>query len=158
MRYIGIDPGLEGAVALIGDGLVVVENVPVINVGGRKKTRREIDPVGCLFLLRELIAMGHEHVAAIESVHSMPEQGVASSFTFGKGFGIWIGLITSLGIPFDLVTPQRWKKVMMDGMGKDKGASVYRARQLFPLADLSLKKHHGRADALLIAEWRRRQG
>ena len=50
--------------------------------------------------------------------------------------------------------------IMLDGMQKTKDASRYKAMQLFPqLADqLNLKKHEGRADALLIAEWRRRQG
>ena len=38
-------------------------------------------------------------------------------------------------------------------MAKGKDASRVKAMQLFPLAakDLSLKKHHGRADALMMA-------
>ena len=96
--------------------------------------------------------------AAIERVNSMPGQGVASSFTFGKGFGIWLGILASFSVSVDLVHPTRWKKAMLDGMGKEKDAARIRAKELFPSADLSLRKHHGRADALLIAEYRRRLG
>ena len=36
-------------------------------------------------------------------------------------------------------------------LGKDKEASRLRAMQLYPGADLRLKKHHGRAESLLLA-------
>ena len=48
----------------------------------------------------------------------------------------------------------------MNGQGKEKDASVYRAQQLFPLAQLVGPrggKYDGRAEALLIAEYGRRQ-
>jgi crossover junction endodeoxyribonuclease RuvC len=54
------------------------------------------------------------------------------------------------------VTPQRWKKTMLDGQGKDKDAARFKAQALFPQIELHLKKHDGRADALLIAEFARR--
>ena len=98
------------------------------------------------------------HVA-LEKVHSMPGQGVRSMFSMGEGYGIWKGIITALGYPLHLITPQEWKKEMMGGMGKEKDASRLKAMQLFPkIADqLQLKKDHGKADALLIAEYLRRK-
>lgn len=155
MIWLGIDPGLDGAVAAIIDGTIHLWDSPALQVG----TKREPDASGMACLVRDYCSAGPEHVcAAIESVHSMPEQGVASSFAFGKGFGIWLGILATLRISHELVTPQRWKKAMLDGMPKDKDASRQKALQLFPQAagDLRLKKHHGRADALLIAEYRRR--
>ena len=79
-------------------------------------------------------------------------------FNFGKGFGLWLGILAGLGIPHTLVTPQAWKKEMMQGMG-DKDAARIRAQELFPhcVDSLSRKKDIGRADALLIAEYGRRQ-
>lgn len=52
------------------------------------------------------------------------------------------------------------KKEMLAGRGKEKDASRLRALELFPhlQEELKLKKHHNRADALLIAEWGRRKG
>jgi len=86
---------------------------------------------------------------------------VASSFNFGMGYGMWIGIVVGLGLPYELVTPQRWQKEMLAGMQGGKDASCIRAQELFPEADLRLgprskKLHDGRADALLLAEFGRR--
>jgi hypothetical protein len=157
MIYIGIDPGLDGAIAAIGDtGFVGVIDTPTARDGRKRRYLVSEMRSAILELCRGAQSGGVR--AAIERVHSMPKQGVASSFTFGEGFGLWQGLLAGLEIPFDLVDPRRWKKALLDGSGKDKGASRIRASQLFPGADLSLVKHHGRGDALLIAEYRRRQG
>jgi hypothetical protein len=45
---------------------------------------------------------------------------------------------------------------MLYGLPKGKDTGRLRAQQLFPTADLKFKKHHGRSDALLIAEYLRR--
>jgi len=95
-------------------------------------------------------------VCALEKVHAMPGQGVTSMFSFGEGYGVWQGILAGLQIPFDLVAPQTWKKHTMRDCSKEKGASMVKALQLYPQADIRLKKHHGRADALLIAEYLRR--
>lgn len=155
--FIGIDPGLDGAIAIIEeDGDVKVYDTPTLKIGNKRG-----------FMLQEMvnilrpIAIGPFYTAAaVEKVHSMPRQGVASAFSFGKGVGYWEGVLAALQIPYEEVTPQRWQGVMMDGMQKTKDASRLRAMQLFPqLADqLKLKSNDGRADALLIALWRRRQG
>jgi crossover junction endodeoxyribonuclease RuvC len=160
--YVGIDPGLTGAVAAIfPTGAVQTWDAPTAWDG--KKNRLLISDMRKI--LKTIVAAGDPRDrpdlairAAIERVHSMPEQGISSAFSFGEGFGYWQGLLSGLEIPFDLVTPQAWKKALLAGAAKEKDASRIRAQQLFPTADLRLKKHHGRAEALLIAEYRRRQG
>ncbi len=153
MNYIGIDPGFKGAVAIIYEnGTVKLIDTPTLKVGTRKDYMiQEMTKALSLPTLRQV---------AIEKVHSMPRQGVASAFTFGKGYGIWLGILGALHIPYEEVTPQRWQREMMDSMQRGKDASRLRAMQLFPqVADqLNLKKHDGRADALLLAEYRRRLG
>ncbi len=156
MRYIGIDPGLSGAVAVLSGPLgleFTIFDTPVATVG----KKREPVPRQMVEILRPYV---ENSAASLELVHAMPKQGVASAFNFGRGLGLWIGILAALGIPYDLVSPQRWKAVMMDGMGKEKDAARVRAMQLFPSASdhLALKKYHGRAEALLIAEYRRRLG
>jgi crossover junction endodeoxyribonuclease RuvC len=97
-------------------------------------------------------------LASIEQVHAMPGEGAVGAFSFGTGYGIWLGLLAALQVPHQFVTPQAWKKLMLAGGAKEKDAARLKAMQLYPcVADrLTLKKHHGRADALLIAEWARR--
>lgn len=161
--FIGIDPGLTGALACIDqDGRILgVYDTPILTVTKNKGTRRELDRSRMVQIIGNIIRNLNDETVkvAIERVNSMPGQGVASSFTFGMGYGVWLGIVAAFKLPVDLVHPVRWKKVMLDGMGKDKDASRIRAQEMFaPYVDLNLKKHHGRADALLIAEWRRRQG
>lgn len=165
MMIIGIDVGLSGAIAVLHDytsAVVGVWDTPILTIKKNKGVRHEIDRPALAELMREILRQRDElgePVACIEAVHSMPGQGVASSFEFGKGYGQFLMLMTVLKIPVDLVSPQRWKKTMMADMGKDKDASRIRAKELFgSQIDLSLKKHHGRADAILIAEYRRRLG
>lgn len=161
MITIGIDPGLGGAVACLGpDGRVLrLSDTPILTIDKNSSIRHEPDRVAMAHLIQDMIVVAQGNVrVAIEKVHSMPDQGAASGFSFGMGYGIWLGILAAYGLPTDLVPPQRWKKVMFDGMGKEKDASRIRAKELFPEADLSLRKHHGRGDALLIAEYRRRLG
>ena len=91
----------------------------------------------------------------IEEAQSMPGQGVRSMFTTGYGLGLWVALLAALQMPYTTVRPAIWKAL---GLGKDKEQARLRAQQLFPTADLRLKKHHGRAEALLLAwyGWQRR--
>lgn len=139
---IGIDPGLSGAVATIKpSGSIELHDCPILTVG--KKSA--YNPVGMAMLLRKYQESHLALLVGLEKVHSMPEQGVSSTFIFGEGFGIWLGILAAFNIPHELVTPQAWKKSMMDGQVKDKDASRLVAMRLFPEAgnQLQLKKHHG---------------
>lgn len=157
MNVIGIDPGLSGAIAVLnGNEVVGVFDPPVTWIVHGKKKRRE-------YVLGQLmatltIAKGREAVAAIEQAQPMPRQGVTSTFSIGYGFGLYEMALTALEIPYERVRPQRWKRDVLDGTAKDKGAAYQVAQRLFPAVDLGRRSDHGRAEALLIAEWRRRQG
>jgi len=156
MIYVGIDPGLDGAVAIIHlDRTITVEDVPVVKL----KAKRKYDIQGMIALLKSLNSA--ECRIWLELVHAFPGQGVTSMFSMGEGYGLWQGILATLGLSYELVTPQRWKKAMMEGAPKDKAASVLVASRLFPASanDLRGKKgaaKDGRGDALLLAEWGRR--
>jgi crossover junction endodeoxyribonuclease RuvC len=163
MIILGIDPGQTGAVVAIECGGPVFYDTPVATFkksGGGNKT--DFLPANMANVLREYapsdkLVPPNCHVF-IEQVGGMPGQGVTSMFGFGKGYGIWIGILAALQIPYTFVTPQRWKKEFMLGKS-DKDDARIRAIELFPRSadSLGLKKHIGRADALLIAEWGRRE-
>lgn len=140
--YIGIDPGATGAIAVIAHDTVIVldfENPGIVPY------LKNLHPPQCK--------------AVIEKVSAMPGQGVSSTFKFGVNFGTWIGRLEALRIPFDFVTPQKWKKTMFDSMPKadQKAMSVNRALRIFPqmVGLLKRKKDHNRAEALLLAEYAR---
>jgi crossover junction endodeoxyribonuclease RuvC len=156
---IGIDPGLDGAVARIySDGRVAVHDTPTLTVKSGPKNKRQYQPREMAELLKVMDEGDPVRLVVIESTHAMPGQGVSSMFSMGYGLGLWVGLVAALGLPYEMVTPQRWKGTMMDGMGKDKDASRFKAQALFPAVHgaLARKKDDGRAEALLIAEYARR--
>lgn len=86
----------------------------------------------------------------IEAVHSMPNQGVSSTFTFGRAYGLIQGLLTSLNKPILLISPSEWKPRMR--LSSDKKLSLRLANQLFPSTNhFRLVKHHDKAEAALLA-------
>jgi crossover junction endodeoxyribonuclease RuvC len=154
MIYLGVDPGLDGAMAVLGltENTVLVYDTPTLVIKGRGLKRQYHATV----MAERLRPITRDALALIERVHAMPKQGVRSMHTLGVGCGLWEGMLAALAIPYEYVTPQRWKKTMLDGQGKDKDAARFKAQALFPQIELHLKKHDGRADALLIAEFARR--
>ena len=154
MAIIGIDPGKAGAVAVINaDGSTAdVRDFPVDKQG--------IIPLELFSMIAEMRSTRSEPVTHIlvENVHAMPGQGVTSMFSFGKSFGIILGVTGVLGIAVEMVPPQKWQKLF--GIGKDtKGDAVSKAARLFPDAELYGPRggaKDGRADALLVAEYGRR--
>ena len=158
MIAIGIDPGFTGAVAAISeDGRIVVFDAPTVKVRSGRKTHTEMDPAGMVNTLKPFVF--RECHVWIERVHTMPGQGIASSGRFMYGAGMWEMCVCALGIPYTFVQPERWKRAMLDGMGKEKDAARLRASQLFPsMAHAFARvKDDGRAEAVLIAEYGRRQ-
>lgn len=149
--FIGIDPGATGAIAAISPTGITFIDCPVVKMSGKTKP----NPTLMASELKQLITP--DSIIIIENVHAMPGQGVTSMFSFGMGYGCWLGIITALNIPVEFISPQSWKKYY--GLSTDKEASRVKALQLFPCqaAELKLKKHHGRAEALLLAEYLRRK-
>lgn len=171
---VGIDTGLEGAIAVLADNMFRVWDTPTLDivVSRRKKRatgkltvkkRTRYNLVEMTRILKQARAYAQTNDCPIrvwiEEVHAMPGQGVASMFSMGRGLGSWEGIVAACGLSMEHVAPQTWKKMTMAGMGKEKDASVYRAQELWPEAELVTprgRRLHGRADALLIAEYGRR--
>ncbi|MBF0313358.1 MAG: hypothetical protein HQK52_08075 [Oligoflexia bacterium] len=155
---IGIDIGLNGAI--VG-----------INKAGQAAEKHLMPTIGNTLNISELnklllrLRKNIDHVF-IEKVSSMPKQGVASTFKFGKLAGIVEGLITSHGLKFTLVAPQTWQKEIFEGIDKKnlnpKQRALTAVHRLFPNIDLRASdrckvQHDGLVDALLIAEYGRRK-
>jgi crossover junction endodeoxyribonuclease RuvC len=150
MVIAGIDPGLDGAIALLdGDRFIRVDDLPIHEVKNGKRVKRSLD----LALLREMLVRQPIDCVVIESVHSMPKQGVASMFAFGDVFGSIKGVVAGLQLPCTLVAPQTWQKTA--GCGPSPDAARQTAGRLYPAAAsyLARKRDAGRADALLIARY-----
>jgi crossover junction endodeoxyribonuclease RuvC len=122
------------------------------------KNKRVHNTAAMAAILKPWSTIAEKVLVVLENVHSMPKQGVASSFSFGQGLGMWQGIIAAFGMPLEMPSPQRWKKEILADQGKDKDASRFKAIQLYPAlaSQLSRKKDDGRAEAILMAEYGRR--
>ena len=149
---LGIDPGRQGALALLSrDGTVSLWDIPQAEKG--------IDALQLANVISEIHENtngGHLH-AVVENVNSRPRQ--AGAFAFGLSTGIIHGILAAYGIPFSLVSPAQWKPAM--GLGRigeetqaeTKDRARFMASRRFPAmaAQFKRKKDDGRAEALLIA-------
>ena len=146
MIYVGIDPGKKGGIGYISpDGTFAApysgENLR--NICYMINTSKS--PAICF----------------VEKVHSMPKQGVASTFSFGVGYGYILGVLEAYRIPYQEIPPQSWKREY-SLLNADKAASVLMCKKLFPTVSLlptekCRKESDGMAEALLIAEYCRRR-
>lgn len=145
--YIGIDPGFSGAWGLVDHHGAYVSCGEMVHDGHQIYTEKVVHEI------RKFIYGEHPEIV-IEAVHAMPGQGVSSSFKFGVAYGAALAIAEKLRGTTHLVSPRVWKKEM--DLTSDKDLSLDMARALWPEAPIKLKKHNGRAEALLMAEWYRR--
>ena len=141
--FIGIDPGKAGGLAfLYNDSYHVIKCPNTVQEMANK-----------LIQLNE-IAVDVSIYAIIEHVHSFPGNSGRSMFTFGQGYGQWLGILATLKIPYITVTPHKWMK-HYPAIPKDKKERKNHlknlAQQRFPDAKITLAT----ADAMLIANYLR---
>lgn len=175
--YVGIDPGSTGAIAFLSGSRAAAIDIPVYTVAvtrdrplseeeaaktGKKtkskaghKTEFDIGAIVRIFDLTELFR--DRITVCLEQIPPSLGPGKQhAEISLNKAWAMWPLYLASLKIPVEHVTPRKWKQAM--GLLKaDKAQSFKTAQALFPNADLRLVKHHDRAEALLLAEYARRQ-
>jgi crossover junction endodeoxyribonuclease RuvC len=153
-EVIGIDPGLGGGIAIINpnEGSQLF-SMPVIG--------NELDlKVLATFLLEHSFRV---RVAYLEKATAMPKQGVVSMFKFGRVFGACEAMLAAFKIPFILVRPQEWQKVIHEGIPRTldpKERSRLAFSRIFPSVDARRTERckgpdMGLVDAALIAHYGR---
>ena len=150
ITFVGIDPGLTGAVAVLFGEKAEVYDIPTIKKGDGA-VKYEIDPAGLGRVLRFGIVNSEKVVAALERVNSMPGQAASSTFSLGDSFGVCRAVLSLTNLPLMYVTPMAWKKYFK--LTKDKEEARALAIKRYPQVELHLKKHIDRAEALLIATY-----
>jgi crossover junction endodeoxyribonuclease RuvC len=154
-RTLGIDVGLNGAIALVVDGeLISVVDMPTVTLDRNGKAKRQVSVPELVDIIKQF----DPTEAYVEKVFAMAGQGVTSVFSFGRSLGVVEGVLTTLKIKTTLMTPQTWQKGL--GMTGGKDGSRARAMELFPEQTALFKrvKDDGRSDAALIALWGSKNG
>ncbi len=146
--FIGIDPGASGGLAIVGGNQIHYTPMPPDEQDIYRwfrdrfrgpKPNRWICPV-----------------AVIEQVHSMPGQGVSSTFKFGQSYGFLRACLVASNIRFTAVPPRVWQKALgVHPRGETETKSQFKGR-LKQLAEATFPGHKitlATADALLLARY-----
>ncbi len=164
--YVGIDPGLQGGIAIIYDNIRNVRRTHIIDMP--ITVDREIDVEEVEYFLHNIITYdvkenGNNVLVLLEKSQAIKGQGLVSTFNYGANYGMIKGVLKIQCYRLELINPQKWKK--MFSLNNDKKRSVGTAEKLFPqykgkLTIIGPKGgttlRDGAAEALLLAEYGRR--
>lgn len=152
MNVVGIDPGREGAIALLGDGDVIVQcyDMPA-KLSLLAEVIREVPKgayacIECPFTNTK----GDANKALAVLVRKLP---------LLANYNQIIGMLTVAGIPCQSVSPKVWQATFaVRGKGKGSGNTIEQCLKVFPeskeIVLANGRKYDGRSDALLIAKWK----
>lgn len=150
MNVLGIDIGVTGGVALLGEGGVLLDvwDMPCLHDGPRN--RRTINAP----LLAELVYKSHAAKSFVEAVGPRPGEGAVGAFAFGDCKGVIRGVLAAAAIPTLFIQPAQWKRVVGLKPGKEGAKDQARAEAIrrWPshAGKFALMKDDGKADAALI--------
>lgn len=146
--YIGLDPGKKGAMAIMGYS----------NTTGERYMMKIIpfDPQEYIKTLKQFKGA----TVCIEQVHSLPREGVKSVWSFGQTYGWLLGVLDAVGLSYQTVPPNLWKKDF-SLLRAEKKQSIEVCKRLFPGVELRRTEKcrtddDNMADAALICEYARR--
>lgn len=152
MIYVGIDPGKNGAVAILR--------------GQEWELHVMRDALWFADLMESLKKEG-PFIVTLERAQSMPGNGAKAMFSYGTHFGELMGVMQALRVPFQTVPPLVWTKALhetsKESMGP-KARSLQAVQRLFPslrltdpASDRAKVPHDGIIDAVLICEYGKRK-
>jgi crossover junction endodeoxyribonuclease RuvC len=147
---LGIDPGLDGAIAVLTDSgeLVAIHDMPTLLDGA--KGRRAVNPA----LFASIIYSTQANRAYCELIGPRPSDGSVGAFGFGRTRGIIEGVLAAAGVPLALIAPPIWKRragIPPGKENKDSARSVAISRWPSQAALFARKCDCDRAEAALIA-------
>ena len=175
MKYIGIDPGKDGGIAVIEDNKLTTYIIPRLKKG--VVDEEQLDKL--LFELKyhpDWEDMNPQDcMCVLENVHSVHRSSANSNFQFGDINGLIRGMLISNRIPFIRIEPKEWQKEAWRGVSPikintgeklksgepkykidTKATSLIAAKRLFPnetflATERSKVPHDGLVDAALMA-------
>jgi len=171
---IGIDPGKNGAIALLSNDGSILETFVMPSIANELDTNelnniiksRDAESIECVY---------------IEKVHALFGSSASSTFTFGRVCGIIEGVVVANGLKYIMVEPKVWQKELFQGIPEKRKPSKINKKgieikgrldtkamaeiacsRLFPnekftASEKSKKYHDGKGDAVLIGEYGRRK-
>jgi Holliday junction resolvasome RuvABC endonuclease subunit len=159
--FLGIDPGKEGAIALLSADRTVL-GTRKLDVAKSTKHKKEYDLARLVKVFDSIHTQYPNTLVCLEHLHAIPGLGALAGFMRGYSMGIIEMALTQLNWGYMRVTPSVWKPVMVGITGGDKDAAVLAAARLFPDDIWRFEKKRSGyddnvAEAMLLAEYGRRK-
>lgn len=152
MKFLGIDPGSKGAIALLDFSTGEVDF---------RDTPSNLSDINELALWMEF---SEARVIGLEDVASVPGTSAKSNFTFGRNLGVVETVARFTKLPVDRIRPKAWQKEIgisvpatLKGAPRKKAIKqtiAKKCNELYPSAEILGPKGgliDGRSDALMIA-------
>lgn len=168
MLVVGCDPGLSGALAVLGHiglrGVFDLPTMPIPGVGPKALVQRKIDGRTLLDLLRSACpAAEGQPTFVIEAVGTMggANNAVQTQGSLLRSLGALETVAECLRWPVLYVQPQTWKRRygLIDAKlsaSQRKAKALEVARRLYPACtEIGRAKDHNRAESLLLAHYAR---
>lgn len=170
MRIAAFDPGINASAALLHHGAEMddfetsfLDMVDLATVPDGENRQLDVKFIG------DWLVKWDPDVAILENVQPMPSapwkrddeervsMGAASAFRFGMACGMIRATIVAYQVPLVMCHPTSWSNFFglkkLGKLKKAKGAELLKARYPSSAKFITLVKHHGRADAGLMAAW-----
>lgn len=156
--FVGIDPGFKGAVVAIDrqSRVLFQHTTPTFDIKAGS-SRKDYAVAEMVRILRDGLAgiTPDDCVVVLEKVSSRPKEGSSSAFAFGRGYGLWEGIVSALSCKLVTPSPNQWSKIMLRDCGGGENASIVCAGRLLPALKMILPRcrvpHDGLADAGCLA-------
>lgn len=152
--YLACDPGSPLTLALINPLGKWVAHAGEDLVSFKDKRGHTNSPELIVHLIKKWDdKTAYPLTVVIENVGPMPGEGIMSAAKFAGSIWLMRTAAIALGIPYVMVTPQKWKKHY--GLAKEKDLARQKALHLWPeRADwIKFKKNHDRAEAALMGKY-----
>ena len=152
--FIGVDPGASGGLAYY------ISNGDKSFYGAFKCPKAAGKLYEAVFKIKEMVSSFNDGRlpcpysinCVVEKVHSMPGQGVKSTFSFGKNLGWWESALEANRIPYQLVHPRKWQNHFnISAISRKDRKKLLRekAEELYP----DIKMTYYVSDAVLIMDY-----
>ena len=141
--FIGIDPGKQGGFASYDGEEIWAFKCP--SSAEEMSNKLRVTQNNCAI-------EGNTLVAYIERVWAQPGNGVKQSFSFGVNYGMWLGCLGTLKIPYVEVLPRKWMGHFGD-LPKDRQDRKRTLKQIAQGLLPDNKVTLATADAILIAKY-----
>lgn len=123
---LGIDVGQNGALVYYDGVELIPHRMPVFEIKKGKSIRKRVN----FRAVCNILKTDKPDHAYVENVSAQFGNGAAQAFSFGRACEAIENALIACNVPYSMVTPQEWKKVMQCPAEKD-GARM-RASQLLP--------------------------